>query len=122
MSARTAVAAAEPPRRPVSAVDVAVGDAVWVHVSGQWLQGEVIQRGWVRVRVRYVDRQGTRRDRWWACSTREPVYDGRLAAPRTVRCQSARCGRLLTGLPGQSDDEIQAAHEVSADHYRDQEG
>lgn len=122
VTARTAVAAADPPPRPerrlLTAADLEIGAAVWVHSHGRWRRGEVTQLARVRVRIRYVsDRHGTRRERWFACSPAEPVYAGELHEPLQVRCRSGRCGLTLTGLPGQPATEIWAAHERSPHHH-----
>ncbi|PZG05797.1 hypothetical protein C1I95_32460 [Micromonospora craterilacus] len=117
---RTAVAAPEPPDRLLTAVDLTVGDPVWVWAGGRWRRGEVTRLAQVRVRVSYVsDRHGSTRERWFTCTESEPVYHGGLPDPLTWRCVSSRCRLVCTGRPGQSTTQIRAAHEASPMHHRE---
>ncbi|MEW2383350.1 hypothetical protein AB0873_14845 [Micromonospora sp. NPDC047707] len=117
---RTALAAPEPPNRPLTAADLTVGDPVWVAAFGRWRRGEVVGLARVRVRVRYVsDRHGSTRERWFAATQDDPVYHGGLPEPLTYRCVGSRCRLVVSGRPGQSTAQIRAAHESSAHHHRD---
>ncbi|PZG15069.1 hypothetical protein C1I95_20390 [Micromonospora craterilacus] len=117
---RTAVAAPEPPDRPLTAATLTVGDPVWVYAFGRWRRGEVTRLAQVRARIRYVsDRHGSERERWFSCSPDEPVYHGGLPEPLTWRCPSARCRLVCTGRPGQTAAQIRAAHEQSPHHHRE---
>ncbi len=113
---RTAVAAPEPPQRPLTAADLTVGDPVWVIALGRWRRGEVVQLARVRVRVRYVcDRGFTAEARWIAATKEDPVLHGGLPEPVQYLCTSP-CRLVCTGTPGQTVAEVRAAHE-RAHHY-----
>lgn len=109
---RTAVAAPEPPRRPLTAADLTVGDAVWVIALARWQRGEVTQLARVRVRVRYLDRHGITRQRWHAASPEDPVLHGGLPDPVQYLCTTP-CGFVVTGAPGQSVFEVRESHRAA---------
>lgn len=109
---RTAVAAPEPPRRPLTAADLTVGDPVWVIALARWWRGEVVQLARVRVRVRYVDLHGITRQRWHAASPSDPVLHGGLREPVRYLCLSP-CEALCTGTPGQTVAEVRADHRAA---------
>ncbi|MEU8264939.1 hypothetical protein AB0C02_30535 [Micromonospora sp. NPDC048999] len=113
---RTALAAPEPPRRPLTAADLTVGDPVWVMALARWRRGVVTQLARVRVRVRYVDRHGDTRERWFAGIPENPVLHGGLPEPVQYLCASP-CGFVCTGAPGQTLGEVRAAHERA--HHED---
>lgn len=114
---RTAVAAPEPPRRPLTAADLTIGDPVWVIALAKWRHGEVTQLARVRVRVRYVtDRHGTIRERWFAGIPENPVLHGGLPEPVQYLCTSP-CRFVCTGTPGQTLAEVRAVHEHTH-HYQ----
>ncbi|AYF32170.1 hypothetical protein CSH63_32980 [Micromonospora tulbaghiae] len=117
---RTAVAAPEPPNRPLTAADLTVADPVWVFAFGRWRRGEVTALARVRVQVRYVsDRHGGTRLRWFAATEQDPVFHGGLPDPVAYRCVGSRCRLVVTGRPGQGTAQIRALHEASPHHHRD---
>ena len=112
---RTAVAAPEPPRGPLTAADLTIGDPVWVIAAGRWRRGEVTGLARVRVRVRYIDRDGTTREHWFAGIPENPVLHGGLPDPVQYLCATP-CGLVCTGAPGQTVAEVRAVHEEA--HHR----
>lgn len=128
MTARTAVAAAEPPPQPgplnlsYLRARQRTQPAVWVRIwNGGWRLGTVLRVAERRVQIRYVaDRAGTVHERWFRTVGRSDdllptVYDGSLPRPQNYRCTSPACA-LVRGLPGQTVEQIRTAHEADPKH------